>query len=65
VSVGTVSAVEGDAGNTRLVVQCERGEVLVPLAVDICTRIEPDAKRIVIQPPEGLLDLNERPGRAR
>jgi 16S rRNA processing protein RimM len=65
VAVGTVSAVEGDAGNTRLVVQSERGEVLVPLAVDICTQIEPDAKRIVIQPPEGLLDVNERPGRAR
>ena len=30
--VGTVSAIEGDMGNTRLVVQGEAGEVLVPLA---------------------------------
>jgi 16S rRNA processing protein RimM len=59
-AVGTVSAVEGGAGNTRLVVQSDKGEVLVPLAVDICTSIEPAAKRIVVAPPEGLLELNER-----
>lgn len=58
--VGTVAAVEGGAGNTRLVVDSAGGEVLIPLAVDICTSIDPAAKRIVIAPPEGLLDLNER-----
>jgi 16S rRNA processing protein RimM len=58
--VGTVSAVEGEAGNTRLVVASKRGEVLVPLAHDICTAIEPAAKRILIAPPPGLLELNER-----
>jgi 16S rRNA processing protein RimM len=57
--VGTVSAVEGEAGNTRLVVQTDRGELLVPLASDICTTIEPASKRVVIAPPEGLLELNE------
>ena len=35
-----------------------RGEVLIPLAAEICTTIDPAAKRIVIDPPEGLLDLN-------
>jgi 16S rRNA processing protein RimM len=60
-TVGTVSAVEGTEGSSRLVVQSDRGEeVLVPLATDICTQIEPAAKRIVIQPPEGLLELNIR-----
>ncbi|MGC4082433.1 MAG: hypothetical protein QM736_10090 [Vicinamibacterales bacterium] len=52
--------IDGDAGNTRLVVQTERGEVLIPLALDICTAIEPDAKQIVIAPPDGLIELNER-----
>lgn len=58
--VGTVSAVEGQAGSTRLVVDGERGEILVPLATDICTSIEPDVKRIIIAPPPGLIELNER-----
>jgi len=58
--VGTVSAVEGAMGNTRLVVQGEAGEVLVPLVLDICRVIEPAAKRIVIAPPDGLIELNAR-----
>jgi 16S rRNA processing protein RimM len=60
VEVGTVSAVEGDMGNTRLVVQAAGGEVLIPLAVDICTTIDAASKRIVVAPPEGLIELNER-----
>jgi 16S rRNA processing protein RimM len=60
IAVGTVSAVEGGAGNTRLVVDSGSGEVLIPLVLDICTTIDPAAKQIVIVPPEGLLDLNER-----
>lgn len=58
--VGTVSAVEGQAGNTRLVVQGELGETLVPLATEICTSIDTEAKRIIIAPPPGLIELNER-----
>ena len=57
--VGIVSKVEGEHGNSRLVVQGARGEVLIPLAVDICTTIDPAAKRIVVEPPPGLLELNE------
>jgi len=59
-TIGMVSSVEGDMGNTRLVVQRDSGELLIPLASDICTAIEPSAKRIVIAPPDGLLELNER-----
>jgi 16S rRNA processing protein RimM len=58
--VGHVDAVEGTLGGSRLVVTAERGgEVLVPLAAEICTVIDPAGKRIVIDPPEGLLELNE------
>ena len=46
---------------SRLVVTAEGGgEVLVPLAAAICTAIDPAAKRIVIDPPEGLLELNTK-----
>jgi len=33
---------------------------LVPLADDICTSVDVAAKRIVIDPPDGLLELNAR-----
>lgn len=58
--VGTVSAVEGDAANTRLVVTVDEGDVLIPLVLHICTEIDPKARRIVIAPPEGLIELNLR-----
>jgi 16S rRNA processing protein RimM len=56
--VGTVLRVEGDRAISRLVVEAGGGEVLVPLAAEICVRIDPAAGVIVIDPPEGLLDLN-------
>jgi 16S rRNA processing protein RimM len=57
-SVGTVTDVEGTLGGSRLVVTTSRGELLVPLAAEICRSIDVAGKRIVIEPPEGLLDLN-------
>jgi 16S rRNA processing protein RimM len=58
--IGTVTAVEGPIERSHLVVQGRRGEVLIPLAADICVRVEPGAGLIVVDPPEGLLELNER-----
>ena len=57
--VGEVAKVEGGAGATRLVMNGPRGEILVPLASDICVDIDVERKRIRINPPEGLLELNE------
>jgi len=57
-TVGEVEGVEGTAGGSRLIVKGPRGEVQVPFAIEICRVIDPAAKRIVIEPPEGLLDLN-------
>ena len=57
--VGTVARVEGGRGGSRLVVDGDRGEILVPFAVDICVSVDVAAKRIQIDPPDGLLDLNE------
>jgi len=56
--VGTVEGVEGTVGGSRLVVAGARGEILIPLASEICRTIDVPGKRIVIEPPEGLLDLN-------
>ncbi|HUK36425.1 MAG TPA: ribosome maturation factor RimM [Vicinamibacterales bacterium] len=56
--VGAVESVEGTFGGSRLVVRGASGEILIPLATDICRTIDVAGKRIVIDPPEGLLDLN-------
>jgi 16S rRNA processing protein RimM len=56
--VGKVTDVEGALGGSRLVVSTLRGDVLVPLVAEICRSIDLMGKRIVIDPPEGLLDLN-------
>lgn len=55
--VGRVIRVDGQMTNSLLVVATRRGEALVPLAEPICVEIDPAARRIVIDPPEGLLDL--------
>lgn len=49
---------EGLAGTPIIVLDSPNGELLVPLAEEICTSIDTAAKRIIIAPPEGLLDLN-------
>jgi 16S rRNA processing protein RimM len=59
--VGDVEKVEGDLGASRLVVKAPGGEVLIPLARAICVVIDIAARRIVVDPPDGLLDLNRRP----
>ena len=57
-AIGRVTAVEGDAAGSRLVVEGKTGEVLIPLAVDICVSVDVGGKKIVVAPPDGLLDLN-------
>lgn len=56
--VGTVTDVEPTGGVDLLHIATRRGEVLVPLAQTICTRIDTKARTIVIDPPADLLDLN-------
>jgi len=60
-TVGEVAAVEGDLGASRLVVKAPAGEVLIPLAQAICVVIDIAARRIVVDPPDGLLEVNHRP----
>ena len=60
--LGTVRDVqfpgEEVAGTPLLQVETSQGELLIPLAVDICTKIDPLARRIDVVLPEGLRDLN-------
>ena len=58
--VGEVRRVEGGLGASVLSVEGRRGEVLVPLAANICVEVDVVGRRIRIDPPEGLLELNEK-----
>lgn len=49
---------EQQAGTPILEVETSSGELLIPLAVDICARIDTAARRIDVTLPEGLRDLN-------
>ena len=51
---------EGVSGTPLLVVNTRKGELLIPLAEDICTNINPAARRIDVLLPEGLRELNEQ-----
>jgi 16S rRNA processing protein RimM len=59
-TVGVVRDVEGTLTGSRLVIDADGGEVLVPLVAPICTEIDAAGKRIVIDPPDGLLEANAR-----
>ena len=60
--IGTVVAVRRSAGANRLVLRSivGEGEIEIPLVESICVKVEPWHKTIVVDPPAGLLELNER-----
>ncbi len=59
--IGTVVEVESTGGVDVLHVRRSDGknEVLIPLAQEICTRIDLASQTITIDPPEDLLELND------
>jgi 16S rRNA processing protein RimM len=56
--LGTVTEIERTGGVDLLRISEGSREVLVPFARAICKVIDPEARLIVIEPPEDLLDLN-------
>ncbi|HEY6267350.1 MAG TPA: ribosome maturation factor RimM [Candidatus Acidoferrum sp.] len=62
--LGTVRDVqfpgEEISGTPLLEVETARGEILIPLAMDICVKIDTAARRIDVILPDGLLDLNRQ-----
>ena len=58
--LGAVRDVQFPGGVPLLAVDAGEQEVLVPLAAEICLKIDPQGKRIDVSLPEGLLDLNRR-----
>src|SRR3984893_10952196 len=50
---------EDISGTPLLEVETSAGEILIPLAVDICTKIDTASRRIEVVLPEGLRELNQ------
>ncbi len=57
--LGVVTGVQ-ESGTPVLEVETPSGEVLIPLATEICRRIDVSARRIDVVMPEGLRDLNKK-----
>ena len=56
-SLGTVRAVDNYGAQELLVIDGPRGELLMPFVEPLVLSVDLEARRIVCDPPEGLLDL--------
>lgn len=55
--LGRVEEVQNYGAAPLIVVRDGAREFLIPFALSICVEIDPERKRIVVNPPEGLLEL--------
>jgi 16S rRNA processing protein RimM len=58
--LGAVEDVEFPGGTPLLVVKEAAGELLIPLAQDICVSVDIAARRIEVILPEGLREINQK-----
>jgi 16S rRNA processing protein RimM len=56
--LGRVSDVEGPLDRSLLVIEGGGGEAMIPMVAGICVRVDIGARLIVVNPPDGLLELN-------
>ena len=57
VVIGRVTGVEGTLERSHLIVARRGGEVMIPLVEEFCVSVDLAGRRIVVNPPEGLLEL--------
>ena len=61
--IGKVTGVEGPIERSYLIVEGQRGEVMIPMTAEIVA-VDLSSSRITVDPPDGLLEVNERAVRA-
>jgi ribosomal 30S subunit maturation factor RimM len=54
---------EDTGGVPVLRVSGSQGEILIPIAQEICETVDPERRVIRVRLPEGLRHLNQEPGR--
>jgi len=57
--LGSVEDILFIAENDLLIVGKEKRKIYIPFTESICISVDLEKREIVIDPPEGLLDLNE------
>jgi 16S rRNA processing protein RimM len=57
--LGLIKDIMPAGGSEILIMEYKGREVLIPFVQKICREIDLEEKRIIIDPPKGLLDLNE------
>jgi len=60
--LGRVTAVEGSLDRSYLIVD---EHLMIPLVADICVAVDVAGRRVTVDPPEGLIDVNRPAGRSR
>jgi 16S rRNA processing protein RimM len=55
--IGRVTRVEGTLDRSYLVVPRQGGEAMIPMVDGICVSVDIAARQVIVDPPEGLLDL--------
>jgi 16S rRNA processing protein RimM len=63
--VGTVTDVQGPRERSLLVLGTGRDEVMIPMVDGIIVQVDPAGRQIVVELPEGLIELNSTNGRQR
>ncbi len=57
--LGSVEDIHFISENDLLIVGKENRKIYIPFTESICVAVDLEKREIVIDPPEGLLDLNE------
>lgn len=55
--IGIITSVLKTAGNDILVVKESENEILIPAVKEIVDRVDFDGRRVIVDPPKGLLEL--------
>jgi 16S rRNA processing protein RimM len=58
--VGTVTGVEGSLERSLLVVAAKGGEAMIPMVEGIVVNVDTSGRRIIVDPPAGLIESDAR-----
>lgn len=61
-TIGRVVDVQGPIERSLLVIDDGRNEILVPMVEGMVVRMDPPARTIIVDPPDGLIELNASSG---
>lgn len=58
-TIGTIDSINDSTAQALFIVSSEDGEVLIPLVDDFIKKIDRKNKEVIVETPEGLIDMNK------